>query len=259
MSRCTMRRTSCEAVAEVAVRFQVLGNVEVTVDGAPVDVGHLTAAVRPGGAAGGGEPPRCRSTSWWTGSGGIACRNVPRGTLHSYLSRLRRSCAACDGRASSGAPVGYLLTVDPMAVDMHRFRGSSQRPARPTATPGRRASAGAGVVAGDAFATLDTPWLNAVRETLHRQRLAAELDRNDLALRGEHAALLAELSTCAAAHPLDERLTGQLMLALYRCGRQADALALSSGSGCAWPTSWVPIPGPPLLSSTGRCSPRTRR
>ncbi len=65
-----------------------------------------------------------------------------------------------------------------------------------------------------------------MRESLHRQRWAAELDRNDLALTlGQHAGLLAELSTAAAAHPLDERLAGQLILALYRSGRQADALA----------------------------------
>jgi len=60
---------------------------------------------------------------------------------------------------------------------------------------------------------------------LDARRLAAVLDRNDLALdRGEHAGLLAELSATAAGYPLDERLAGQLMLALYRCGRQANAL-----------------------------------
>ena len=77
----------------------------------------------------------------------------------------------------------------------------------------------------EAFATLDTPWVHQVRTALDAQRLAAELDRNDLALdRGRHAALLAGLSARAAAYPLDKRLAGQLMVALYRCGRQADAL-----------------------------------
>ncbi|BCJ49913.1 hypothetical protein Asp14428_13880 [Actinoplanes sp. NBRC 14428] len=78
---------------------------------------------------------------------------------------------------------------------------------------------------GEAFATLDVPWINAVREALGVQKLAVLLDRNDLALdRGQHAALVADLSAAVAAHPLDERLTGQLMRALYGCGRQAEAL-----------------------------------
>ena len=57
------------------------------------------------------------------------------------------------------------------------------------------------------------------------ERLSAALDRNDAALRaGRHAELLGELTAAVAAHPLDERLAGQLMLAQYRSGRQADAL-----------------------------------
>jgi tetratricopeptide (TPR) repeat protein len=64
-----------------------------------------------------------------------------------------------------------------------------------------------------------------VRSDLNLQLRAVQLDRNDMALRrGDHGRLLADLSVAAAAQPLDERLAGQLMLALYRCGRQADAL-----------------------------------
>jgi len=83
---------------------------------------------------------------------------------------------------------------------------------------------------GPAFGHLDTPWLNGAREDLHRRRLAVELDRSDLALRrGRHASLLSALLDTAAQHPLDERLAGQLLLTLYRCGRQADALAQYQG------------------------------
>lgn len=62
---------------------------------------------------------------------------------------------------------------------------------------------------GEPFAALDTPWINAVRDTLIAQRLAVELDRNDIALdRGRHAELVAGLFTAAAADPLDEHRPG---------------------------------------------------
>ena len=52
------------------------------------------------------------------------------------------------------------------------------------------------------------------------------MDYADLRLRlGQHAALVAELSGCARAYPLDERMSGQLMPALHRCGGTGDALA----------------------------------
>ena len=78
--------------------------------------------------------------------------------------------------------------------------------------------------------SLDTPWVNSVRDALGRERVAAELDRNDLALRrGRHTDLLSDLVTMAESRPLDERLAGQLVLALYRSGRQVDALDTCRG------------------------------
>jgi predicted ATPase len=69
------------------------------------------------------------------------------------------------------------------------------------------------------------PLVNDVRTALEAERLSVELDRNDVALRaGRHAELLGALTAALQAHPLDERLAGQLMLAQYRSGRQADAL-----------------------------------
>ncbi|MEV4537475.1 BTAD domain-containing putative transcriptional regulator [Asanoa sp. NPDC049518] len=209
----------------MTVRFRVLGNVEVCVDGALVDIGHLrqqcvlvALLVEPDGVV---PIDKLVDRVW-------ADRPPQRavGTLRSYLSRLRGVLAAAANVDIARRPGGYVLTVDPMAVDMHRFR---RLVAQARAAGGDTGVAlfeeALGLWRGEPFATLDTPWLNSERDALKRQRLEAELDRNDLALsRGEHTRLLDELSVRAAAHPLDERLAGQLMLALYRCGRQADAL-----------------------------------
>jgi len=78
---------------------------------------------------------------------------------------------------------------------------------------------------GTLLPELDTPWVVGLRVTLEKHRWAAELDHMDAALRrGRHADLVPALSDRAQQHPWDERVAGQLMLALYRTGRQADAL-----------------------------------
>lgn len=152
-----------------------------------------------------------------------------RSTLYSYLSRLRQVLARAEGPRILRQPGGYVVAVDPMTVDLHRFHRLTVRAG--SVDDDRAAVAlleqALGLWRGEAFATLDTPWLNGVRAALNRARLAAELDRNDLVLgRGEHARLVGELAERAAEDPLNERLAGQHMLALYRCGRQADALDL---------------------------------
>jgi DNA-binding SARP family transcriptional activator/tetratricopeptide (TPR) repeat protein len=149
-----------------------------------------------------------------------------RETLHSYLTRLRRILAGSEAdivrRGNS-----YQLRVAESAIDLHRFHQLT-REAR--ISPDNEAvvllDTALGLWRGEPFAGLDTPWLHGVRATLITQRHAAELDHTDIELRlGHHANLLAGLSAQAERSPLDERLAGQLMLALYRSGRQADALA----------------------------------
>ncbi|HEX6356627.1 AfsR/SARP family transcriptional regulator [Actinophytocola sp.] len=150
-----------------------------------------------------------------------------RVTLSGYVSRLRRLLAAVPDVDLARQADGYRLAVDPMAVDLHRFRALvAQAGAASVRDDGAALLTEAlGLWRGQAFATLDIPWFNDVREKLEAERFLVELDRNDFALdHGQHATLLGELSASATAHPWDERLAGQLMLALYRCGRQADAL-----------------------------------
>jgi predicted ATPase len=114
-----------------------------------------------------------------------------------------------------------------LSVDLHRFRHLVSK-ARATADPVGAAAvfdSALGLWRGEPFPSIDTPWLNDVRAAVEAERFSAELDRNDAALRaGRHAELLGELTAALQAHPLDERLVGQLMLAQYRSGRQADAL-----------------------------------
>ncbi|MEU6945149.1 BTAD domain-containing putative transcriptional regulator [Streptomyces sp. NPDC046316] len=209
-------------------QFAVLGEIEAHVDGRPVHLGHLrqrsvlaallvdanrTVSIdRLGDRIWGDRPPQ----RW-------------RPTLYSYISRLRQALESADGDAVRirREPSGYQLTSAPSAVDLHRFRDLVGQ-ARRTQDDDSAASLldqALHLWRGPAFSTLDTPWFTALRETLHHERFTAELDRNDIALRhGHHAHLLADLTTHATAHPLDERVAGQLMLALHHSGRPADAL-----------------------------------
>ncbi|HEU5332343.1 MAG TPA: BTAD domain-containing putative transcriptional regulator [Actinocrinis sp.] len=208
--------------------LRLLGDVALEVDGRRVDLGHprqrsVFAAMA--AEANSLVPVDGLVDRVW----GEGCPPRAREALYSYVSRLRHTLAASTGDARlvrrSG---GYLLAVDPSAVDVSLF-SSLVADARATADDNDRAEAlferALGLWHGEPFAGLDTPWFNTLRASLCRERLEAELDRNDLALRrGRHGALVAELYDRTATFPLDERLTGQLMLALHANGRSADAL-----------------------------------
>ncbi|MGW0805461.1 BTAD domain-containing putative transcriptional regulator [Nonomuraea sp. NPDC002799] len=209
------------------VRFHLLGDVEAEIDGRLVELGHArqrcVLAVLLVEANHAVSADQILDRVW-----GDRPPQRARAAVHGYLSRLRRALTAVDDAvALVRRPCGYALTVDPMAVDLLTFRrlAAEARAAREGDTALALFDRALGLWRGDPLAGLDSPWLNGVRHGLVMERLVAELDRNDLALdRGRHAGLLAELTARAAAHPLDERVAGQLMLALYRCGRQADAL-----------------------------------
>ena len=217
----------CHGVGVTLVRFRLLGDVYAEISGRPIALGHarqrcvLVALLVEANRS--VSMDELISRVW-----GERAPRRARDAAYAYVSRLRRALAASNEVSIVRRTSGYLLTADPLTVDLHQFRSLIHR--------ARGADTSAAALAlheralqlwrGVAFADLDTPWLATVREDLHRQRRAAELDRNDLALDvGRHTELLAELSTAAMLAPLDERLAGQLMLALYRSGRQADALA----------------------------------
>jgi DNA-binding SARP family transcriptional activator len=122
---------------------------------------------------------------------------------------------------------GYVLEADAEGVDLHRFRSLIAK-ARTSDGDERVAALLNEAVAlwrGAAFAGLTSPWLEGLREALDGQRLSALIDRNEVELRlGRHAGLLGDLHQLIATYPLAERLVCQLMLALYRSGRPAEAL-----------------------------------
>lgn len=210
----------------MTVEFRVLGDVEVRVDGRVLDIGHarrrcvLVALLIDVNHA---VSPEQLVDRVWSDRPPRRARN----SLAGYVSRLRRLLLETQGVAISRGPAGYLLSTDPLSVDLHRFRhlaAQAHRMADPVQATALFDEA-LRMWSGEPFMSLDTPWVNEVRTGLQAERFAVELDRNDAGLgAGRHADLLAELIAGLSAHPLDERLAAQLMLAQYRCGRQADAL-----------------------------------
>jgi predicted ATPase/DNA-binding SARP family transcriptional activator len=210
----------------MAVEFRLLGDVEAWLDGRRLEIGHarqrcvlvalLVDVNRP-------VPADQLVDRVWADEPPHRARNA----LAGYLSRLRTLLADADDVAITREPGGYVLTADPLAVDLHRFR-SLVSAARAASDPADAAATFDNALAlwrGEPLASLDTPWVNDIRSSLDAERLSVVLDRNDVALRaGRHSELLDDLVTAQRAHPLDERLAGQLMLAQYRSGRQADAL-----------------------------------
>lgn len=144
--------------------------------------------------------------------------------LHGYVSSLRKALGT--DRIETRAP-GYVLRIDEGELDLDRFEQlvAEARSADPAAAADRLQAA-LELWAGEPLADLDgTVFVEAERRRLEERRLTALESRidADLAL-GRQEDLVAELDALVVQHPLRERLRGQLMLALYRSGRQTDAL-----------------------------------
>jgi len=210
------------------VEFRVLGPLEVVAGGQPLDLG----TPRPRALLGlllvhAGEVVSYDRLleDLWHGDPPTTARH----TLQGYVHRLRHTLGPDAWRLTTRPP-GYQLKVSTGELDAQRFQD--------LATAGRRAlvrddpqaaadqlAAGLGLWRGPLLADLDEVALAPERARLEPLRLTALEDRieADLAL-GGHGGLVAELEALLADHPYRERLWGQLMLALYRSGRQADAL-----------------------------------
>ncbi len=145
-----------------------------------------------------------------------------------YVSQLRRALEP-DGapyHVLMRKPSGYMLEVKPADLDAAEFRdlvegaksaAPEQAEAQLTRALGMWRGPALADFAGEPFAVSEAGRLNELRLHAREERIEAEL-----AL-GRHARLIGELQALVDEHPLRERLSGQLMLALYRSGRQAEA------------------------------------
>ncbi len=153
--------------------------------------------------------------------------------LRSTISRLRkrlRDAGAPDDLIVTRAP-GYLLDVAAEVTDAHRFEGLVAEGRQQLARHRPREAArllveSQAVWRGPAYSEVrDEPFARAEARRMEELRLAAIESWIDAELTvGRHHALIGELETLTSTHPMRERLWTQRMLALYRSGRQAEAL-----------------------------------
>lgn len=210
------------------MRFGILGPLEIrATDGSPLDPGGprpralLTLLLLDAG----------RTVSTERLTDGLYGGEPPAGAanaLQSQVSRLRRRLGPDAGIEAD--PTGYRIAVSPDAVDAHRFERLARDGAAALAQGDHsRAEAvlreALALWRGPALA--DLPGAHAQVTRLEELRLTAAQDRvdADLAL-GGGPALVPELRGLLDAHPLSERLYGQLMRALHASGRAAEALTV---------------------------------
>ncbi len=159
-----------------------------------------------------------------------------RAVVHSYVSRLRTLLRPVERQSHAAllvtAPAGYSLRFEAERLDLCRFERLCAA-ARRAAAQGRVTEAADGLGAalalwrGPALAGIGPDRLRATADRLEEQRVTALEQRIALDLRlGRHRELVGELEALVAAYPFREGFVGQLMLALWRSGRQVEALAV---------------------------------
>jgi ABC-type transport system substrate-binding protein/DNA-binding SARP family transcriptional activator len=154
--------------------------------------------------------------------------------LRVQVSRLRKALGDVNGHGQprlQARPPGYLLHVADGELDLHVFEQqvAAGRQALADGNPGRAAGLlreAESLWRGRPLADLESePFAGLEARRLETLRIQAVEDRIDTELAlGRHAVVCPELEQLVTEHPMRERLRGQLMIALYRCGRQADAL-----------------------------------
>ncbi|MGO9857037.1 MAG: BTAD domain-containing putative transcriptional regulator [Acidimicrobiales bacterium] len=148
-------------------------------------------------------------------------------SLQVHVSKLRKKLSAAGARDSlSSAPHGYVLRTGPGEVDVDQFEQLVSAATGDPAQVSTRLREALALWRGPALADVSSDLLQGEKTRLAEFRLLTQERRMeaDLAL-GRHAEVVGELEALVQADPLREGTRRQLMLALYRSGRQADALA----------------------------------
>lgn len=211
--------------------YRILGPVEVLQAGGPVDLGAprlrvlLTRLLMSPGRL---VTTDCLVEDLWPGDQPETARHA----LHVYVSRLRKALGPDRDNLESRRS-GYVLSIDPDELDAARFerlavegRAAHARGDPETATALLREALS--LWRGPALADVsDAPFAQAEAVRLQDLRLATMQQRiwADFEL-GRHSELVEELEGLVSLYPLREAFWEQLMLALYRAGRQADALRM---------------------------------
>jgi DNA-binding SARP family transcriptional activator len=210
------------------MEYRILGPLEISDDGRELELGsgkqrallailllHANEIV---------SPDRLIDELWGEQPPATAAK-----TLQVHVSRLRKTLGPEAGlRHRAG---GYVLDLRPGELDLERFERLAEEGRRALADDDAGRAQGLlrealslwrgpplAEFAFESFAQRQIARLEELRLAALEQRMEADL------VRGRHAELVGELEALVAEHPLRERLRSQLMLALYRSGRQAEAL-----------------------------------
>ena len=217
------RSRATDVRSPVTFDFRILGSLEVDGPSGPIalggqrqrallaalllEVGRVVPTERLVDELWGEDPPKTATTS-----------------LQNAISRLRRALG--EDILETRVP-GYILRADPSRIDSSRFeqllrtaRGASPRERRELLEQALALWRGPALAefTFDQFAQAEIRRLEELRIVALEERLDADLEL------GRHGDVVGELEALVAAHPLRETLRRQLMLALYRSGRQAEAL-----------------------------------
>ncbi len=213
------------------MKFRILGPLEVLDDGAPVDVvaGKQRALLADLLLNANRAVPVTKLVDDLWGD------RVPETAVKAIqvnVSRLRKVLPA--GRLRTHGP-GYVLEVGEDELDLAEFTrlGEAGRQAlldRDAASASRALSDALALWRGPALAEIDEPFAEIEGPRLEELRLGCLEQRIEADLQlGRHATLVAELEALVATQPMRESFRSQLMLALYRSGRQAESLEVHQG------------------------------